>query len=207
MAEHKIPGSLALIIFRSVEEHIGKNGLNMFLKRADLGQYIDNPPPDDNTPAIEMSKFKNAISLVFELFGEKAAKPLLLRWGKLVFEYSLQDRPTLFGLAGLVTTFMSEEGKTRFILKKVLKESENLYDVPHILTEDEDNFYVEIEDCFYCGEYKSQNCVCWPPVGFWKSMMKWITGKEHDVKEIECRAQGKESCRFIIPKKGVKTDL
>lgn len=202
MAEHKIPGSLALIIFRSVEEHIGKNGLNMFLKRADLGQYIDNPPPDDDTPTIEMSKFKNALSLVFELFGEKAAKPLLLRWGKLVFEYSLQERPTLFGLAGLVTTFMSEEGKTRFILKKVLKESETLYDVPHILTEDEDNFFVEIKDCFYCGEYKSQNCVCWPPVGFWRSMMKWITGKEHDVEEIECRAQGKESCRFIIPKKG-----
>jgi predicted hydrocarbon binding protein len=101
-----------------------------------------------------------------------------------------------------VTTFMSEEGKTRFILKRVLKESENLYDVPHILTEDESNFNIEIRDCFYCGDHKSQNCICWPPVGFWISMMKWITGKDHDVREIGCRAQGKESCTFIIPKKG-----
>lgn len=202
--EHRIPGSLALIIFRTVEEHIGENGLNMFLKRADLQQYIDNPPPDDETPTIGMSKFKNAIQLVIELFGEKAAKPLLLRWGKLVFEYSLESRPTLFGLAGIVTKFMSDEGKTRFILKRVLHESENLYDVPHILTEDTDNFYVEIKDCFYCGDLQSENCICWSPVGFWKSMMKWITGKEHTVKEIECRAQGKESCKFVISKQGTE---
>lgn len=200
--EHKIPGSLARIIFRSVEEHIGENGLNMFLKKADLEQYIHNPPPDDDTPTIQMSKFKKAIELVIELFGEKAAKPLLLRWGRLVFEYSLESRPTLFGLAGLVTTFMSEERKTRFILKKVLQESEKLYDVPHVLTEDDDNFYVEIKNCFYCGSIQSENCICWPPVGFWTSMMTWITGKTHEVKEIECRAQGKESCKFVIPKKG-----
>jgi predicted hydrocarbon binding protein len=202
MEEHRIPGALALIIFRSVEEHIGKNGLNMFLKRAGLQQYIDNPPPDDSTPTIEMSRFKRGIGLVIELFGEKAAKPLLLRWGKLTFEYALENKPTLFGLAGLVTTFMSEEGKTRFILKKVLKESENLYDVPHILTEDDGTFNIEIRNCFYCGELHSENCICWPPVGFWLSMMEWITGKEHDVHEVECMAQGAESCKFVIPKKG-----
>jgi predicted hydrocarbon binding protein len=198
--EHKIPGSLACIIFRSVEEHLGKNGLNMLLKRADLAYYIDNPPPNDNTPTIEMSKFKNAIGLVIELFGEKAAKPLLLRWGKLTFEYALENQPTLFGLVGFITTFMSEEGKIRFILKRVLKESENLYNVPHILTEDSSNFYIEIKDCFYCDDIHSENCICWPPVGFWISMMRWITGKEYTVKETECRAQGAPSCKYVIPK-------
>jgi predicted hydrocarbon binding protein len=202
MEEHRIPGSLALIIMRSVEEHLGKNGLNLLLRRADLAQYMDNLPPDDETPTIEMSKFKNAIQLVIELFGEKAAKPLLLRWGKLTFEYALENKPTLFGLAGLVTKFMSEEGKARFILKRVLKESENLYDVPHVLTENQDTFSVEIKNCFYCGDLQSENCICWPPVGFWIAMMKWATGKEHEVKEIECRAQGAESCKFIISKYG-----
>lgn len=200
--EHRIPGALARIIFKSVEEHIGKNGLNMFLKRADLKEYIDSVPPDDATPTIKMSKFKKGIGLVIELFGEKAAKPLLLRWGKQTFEYSLESNPALFGLAGLVTTFMSEEKKTRFILKRILKESEKLYNTPHVLDEDDDNFYVEIKDCFYCGDIQSENCICWPPVGFWTSMMTWITGKTHTVKEIECRAQGKDSCKFVIVKKG-----
>ncbi|KYK38197.1 MAG: hypothetical protein HXS46_10000 [Theionarchaea archaeon] len=203
MTEHRIPGSLARIIFRSVEEHIGKNGLNMFLRKADLEYYISNPPPDDETPTIEMSKFKKAIGLVIELFGEKAARPLLLRWGKLTFEYALKEKPTLFGLAGLITTFMSDERKTRFILKKVLKESENLYDVPHILTEDEDSFNIEIRNCFYCGDVTSENCICWPPVGFWIAMMEWITGKNYDVREVECKAQGAESCKFVIPKKAM----
>jgi predicted hydrocarbon binding protein len=203
MEEHKIPGSLARIIFSSVEEQIGKNGLNMFLKQAGLEQYIDNPPPDDNSPTIPMSKFKKAIGLVVDLFGEKAAHPLLLRWGRLTFEYALVNNPSLFGLAGIVTKFMSEKGKIRFILKRVLKESENLYDVPHILTEDDDNFCIEIKNCFYCGDLTSENCICWPPVGFWKGMMEWISDQEHEVREIECMAQGADSCKFIISKKPV----
>lgn len=204
MEEHKIPGSLAFIIFKSVEEQLGKNGLNMLLRRAGLEQYVENPPPDDETPTIEMSTFKNAIALVIELFGEKAAKPLLLRWGRLTFEYALQNRPTLFGLAGLVTTFMSEEGKVRFILKKVLRESETLYNVPHLLTEDENNFLIEIKECFYCGSLHSAQGICWPPVGFWMGMMKWITHKEYDVREVECRAQGAASCKFVIPKREIQ---
>ena len=200
MKEHRIPGALARIIFVSVEEQLGEKGLNMLLKRAGLHQYIETPPPDDDTPTIEMTKFKNAIGLVVDLFGEKAAKPLLLRWGTLVFQYSLENRPALFGLTGLVTTFMSEEGKIRFILKRVLKESETLYSVPHILTEDDDNFYIEIKECFHCGGLQSPHCICWAPIGFWKSLMKWITQKDYDIKEVECRAQGKDSCKFIISK-------
>jgi len=201
MEEHKIPGSLARIIFNSVEEQIGEHGLNMFLTKAGLEAYIDNLPPDDDTPTLPMDKFKRAIGLVIDLFGEKAARPLLLRWGRLTFTYALENKPTLFGLAGVMTKFMSDEGKIRFILKRVLKESEKLYNVPHILTENDAYFQIEIQNCFYCGDLTSQNCICWPPVGFWEKMMEWISQQHHEVKEIECMAQGAVSCKFIISKK------
>lgn len=202
MSEHRIPGKLICVIFRSVEEQLGENGLNTLLRRSGLDHYIDNPPPDDDTPALELEPFKKAIGSVVDLFGEKAAKPLLLRWGKLVFQYALESRPTMFGLAGLTTTFMSEERKMRFILSKVLAELDKLFGVAHILTEDETHFHVEVKDCYYCGGVKSSECICWQPVGFWTSLMTWITGKEHEVKEIECKAQGKESCKFTIAKQG-----
>ncbi|MGC1119583.1 MAG: 4-vinyl reductase [Candidatus Methanofastidiosia archaeon] len=203
MSEHKIPGKLACVIFRSVEEQLGENGLKTLLRRSGLDYYIDNPPPDDDTPTLELEPFKKAIGSVVDLFGEKAAKPLLLRWGKLTFQYTLESQPTMFGLAGLITTFMSEERKMRFILSKVLAESDKLFGVTHILTEDETYFYVEVKNCYYCGGLKSSQCICWQPVGFWTSLMTWITGKTHEVKEIECRAQGKESCKFTISKQGM----
>jgi len=109
----------------------------------------------------------------------------------------------LFGLAGFATKFMNDEGKARFILKRVLKESENLYGVPHVLTETPDAFNIEIQNCFYCGNHKSNQCICWPPVGFWKSMMRWATGKDYDVHETECIAMGAESCKYVIPKKAM----
>ena len=148
-----------------------------------------------------MSKLEIAIRSIVELFGEKTAKPLFLRWGTLVFQYSLKKRPAMFGLAGLALKFVSEERKIRFILKRVLKEADKLFGVPHKLTEDEGNFYIEIKDCYYCGGLTSPNCICWLAVGFYSSLMRWTTGKDHNVREIECRAQGKESCIFSISKK------
>ena len=203
MSDNKIPGSLLNIIFKSVEDQLGVRGLKMLLTQTKLTCYIQNPPPDDDTPTLDMDRFKSAMGAVIELFGEKAARPLLTRWGKLTFDYALESNPTLFGLAGFATKFMSEEGKARFILKRVLKESENLYGVPHVLTETPDAFNIEIQNCFYCGNHKSNQCICWPPVGFWKSMMRWTTGKDYDVHETECIAMGAESCKYVIPKKAM----
>ena len=203
MSDNKIPGSLLNIIFKSVEDQLGVRGLKMLLTQTKLTCYIQNPPPDDDTPTLDMDRFKSAMGAVIELFGEKAARPLLTRWGKLTFDYALESNPTLFGLAGFATKFMSEEGKARFILKRVLKESENLYGVPHVLTETPDAFNIEIQNCFYCGNHKSNQCICWPPVGFWKSMMRWATGKDYDVHETECIAMGAESCKYVIPKKAM----
>lgn len=203
MSDNRIPGSLLNIIFKSVEDQLGERGLKMLLTQTKLTCYIQNPPPDDDTPTLDMDRFKSAMGAVIELFGEKAARPLLTRWGKLTFDYALESNPTLFGLAGFATKFMSEEGKARFILKRVLKESENLYGVPHVLTETPDAFTIEIQNCFYCGNHKSNQCICWPPVGFWKSMMRWATGKDYDVHETECIAMGAESCKYVIPKKAM----
>lgn len=203
MSDNRIPGSLLNIIFKSVEDQLGERGLKMLLTQTKLTCYIQNPPPDDDTPTLDMDRFKSAMGAVIELFGEKAARPLLTRWGKLAFDYALESNPTLFGLAGFATKFMSEEGKARFILKRVLKESENLYGVPHVLTETPDAFNIEIQNCFYCGNHESNQCICWPPVGFWKSMMRWATGKDYDVHETECIAMGAESCKYVIPKKAM----
>lgn len=203
MSDYRIPGSLLNIIFKSVEDQLGERGLKMLLTQTKLTDYIQNPPPDDDTPTLDMDRFKSAMGAVIDLFGEKAARPLLTRWGKLTFDYALESNPTLFGLAGFATKFMNDEGKARFILKRVLKESENLYGVPHVLTETPDAFNIEIQNCFYCGNHKSNQCICWPPVGFWKSMMRWATGKDYDVHETECIAMGAESCKYVIPKKAM----
>lgn len=111
MSDNRIPGSLLNIIFKSVEDQLGERGLKMLLTQTKLTCYIQNPPPDDDTPTLDMDRFKSAMGAVIELFGEKAARPLLTRWGKLTFDYALESNPALFGLAGFATKFMNDEGK------------------------------------------------------------------------------------------------
>ena len=88
MSNYKIPGSLLNIIFKSVEDQLGERGLKMLLTQVKLTEYIQNPPPNDDTPTLDIGKFKDAMGAVIDLFGEKAARPLLMRWGKLTFDYA-----------------------------------------------------------------------------------------------------------------------
>ena len=63
MSDYRIPGSLLNIIFKSVEDQLGERGLKMLLTQTKLTDYIQNPPPDDDTPTLDMDRFKSAMGL------------------------------------------------------------------------------------------------------------------------------------------------
>ncbi len=200
MKKHYLPSSFVYMIFDSIKEQLGDRGLTLLLKRAGLERYIKNPPKNDDTPSLSSKELAEIAASTYTVFGEKAAKPLLLRWGRMTFEQSLNENPTLFGVAGALTTLMGQERKERFFIKRILNELEKIYDTPRVLTEDDTYFYIEITDCPYTGGIHTDHPICYPAVGFWRAVMKWITGNNHEVMETACVAMGDESCMLRIAK-------
>ncbi|NMC59066.1 MAG: response regulator [Candidatus Methanofastidiosa archaeon] len=198
--ESKIPSSLTRVAFEAVKENMGEGSLKLLLKRSGLERYIGNMPPYDDSPSITLDEYIKIIHNVFDIFGEKGAKPILYICGKAGFKHSLEEKPALFGIAGVAMKVMSDEKKKKFILPKVLKKLEEIFGNPHILEEDEKNLYVRLPDCQYCRGLKSTNPICFTPIGFYEEVIKWATGKSEKVEQIQCRAMGHESCVFKIPK-------
>lgn len=195
-----IPSSLTRIAFDAVVENMGEGSLKILLKRSGLDRYIGNLPPYDDSPSITRDEYTKIIQNVFYIFGEKGAKPILFICGKAGFKHSLEDNPTLFGVAGVAMKLMSENKKKKFILTKVLKRLEEIFGNPHILEEDEENFYVKLPLCPYCKGLTSTKPICYTPIGFYEEVINWATGKPEKVEQIQCKAMGHEYCIFKIPK-------
>ncbi len=198
--DNYIPSSLARTAFDAVIENMGEGSLKILLKRTGLERYIGNLPPHDDSPSITREEYTKIIQNIFYIFGEKGARPILYICGKAGFKNSLEENPKLFGVAGLAMKLMSEKKKKKFILRKVLKRLEEIFGNPHILEEDEDNFYVKLPVCPYCKGLTSTKPICYTPIGFYEEVIKWATGKPEKVEQIQCKAMGHENCVFKIPK-------
>jgi len=195
-----IPSSLTRTAFDAVIENMGEGSLKILLKRTGLERYVGNLPPHDDSPSITRDEYTKLIQNVFFIFGEKGARPILYICGKAGFKHSLEDNPKLFGVAGLAMKLMSENKKKKFILTKVLKRLEEIFGNPHILEEDENNFYVKLPVCPYCKGLTSTKPICYTPIGFYEEVLKWATGKPEKVEQIQCKAMGHENCVFQISK-------
>ena len=56
--------------------------------------------------------------------------------------------------------------------------------------------------CALCYGRQAEHPVCHLYVGSISEAVKWATGRDYHVREIECRAMGAEACRFLATEKG-----
>ncbi|NMC60715.1 MAG: hypothetical protein GYA51_15225 [Candidatus Methanofastidiosa archaeon] len=196
----KMPSSLVRVAFETIKDSMGEGSFRLLLKRSNLERYIGNLPPYDDSPSITTEEYNGIVRSVFEVFGEKAAKPILYICGKVGFEHSIKDSPALFGLAGIGLKLMSDEKKKKAILSKILKKSEEMFETTYLLDEDENNLYIKTAGCIYCEGITSTTPICYTPLGFYEAALKWATGKPEKVVQIQCRAMGHENCTFQVSK-------
>ena len=92
---------IALIAIKSLEEVMGKNGLNAILNLAHLPQMIDHYPPDNLDRQFNFADF-SAINLALEeMYGPRGGRGLALRAGRAAFADSLRNFGALAGAGDL----------------------------------------------------------------------------------------------------------
>lgn len=97
-----------------------------------------------------------------------------------------------------------ETKRMRLALEKFVEGFEERFsevDEPTVeLREEDDGFYIIDRDCYISEGVQSEEPVCGVYIGITQSLIKWITGHDHEVKEIECRATGYSADVFRIAK-------
>jgi predicted hydrocarbon binding protein len=207
MEEKRIPSLLLNILFCQVDEMMGHRSLIMLLRRAGLGEYVDRLPPMNETPSITVAEYSRLLANVYDIFGARGSRPILMRGGRLGAAEIRRQRPAQFAVTGTALKFLPAATRMRLVLERLVEQGQDLYGNPHHLHEEEAAFVVEMDDCPYCAEITRRGQadgraiarpVCHIPASIIDEMMEWATGQKHLVEETACIAMGDPTCRFRV---------
>lgn len=199
------PNKFGLIIIKSLEEVMGKNGLNAVLNLAGLNNYVENYPPDNLEKGFDFSELSAIGTGLEEMYGPRGGHGLALRAGRATFSDALKNFGALAGVADLAFVVLPLHAKLRIGLPSMAKIFSQLSDQHSTVEEKENEFIYTVHNCPCCwGRHDADKPVCFIATGLLEEGLKWISGgNEFRVNESKCVAVGDDVCEFVIQKEPI----
>jgi predicted hydrocarbon binding protein len=187
------------IILLSMEEIIGRNGVNAILKLGNLPSLIDNYPPDDNAMDFSFTNVACLTEMLERAYGPHGGRGLALRTGRACFNYGVRHYSTQMGLTETAFRLLPLSAKLPAGATAFAELFNNFTDQRVRIEQDEGRLLWHIERCPLCWERKSPDPVCHLAVGLLQEALYWISGgKVFNVEEKTCIAAGDPACTIEI---------
>jgi predicted hydrocarbon binding protein len=209
VAEKRIPSLLLHVVFQQVSDLMGEKSLAMLLQKSGFPEYLNSPPPADESPSVTVQQYSTLLASIYEIFGPRGSRAIFTQGGRKGGQHIRQLHPARYNLAGAALKLLPENKRIELILQKVEEEGTELYGNPHHLREEEDAFVMEIQGCPYCaeiarraraGELSVAHPVCHIATAVYQEMVEWGTGHSHPASETACIALGDPACVFRVAK-------
>ena len=188
----------------AAEEVIGKQGLSAILRQIGLVRIIDHYPPEllQVSGNFRYADYANLNCGLLEFFG-RAGKSMTMRVGRLSARHGIEQQSEIFGIAVLIASKILPLPTQ---IRKGLESMQNGYRrlMPNVRLELEDRgdkIAYLTETCSLCAGKEANGHICWTFSGVLQGLLSWQTGKELEIDEVECRAQGAPKCVWEISKK------
>jgi predicted hydrocarbon binding protein len=196
------PNKFGFIIIKSLEEVMGKNGLNAILNLGGLSNYIENYPPDNLEKGFDFAELSAIGSALEEMYGPRGGRGLALRGGRATFSDALKNFGALAGVADLAFVVLPLHAKLRIGVPAMAKIFSQLSDQLSTVEEKDNEYIYSIHKCPVCwGRHNADKPVCFIATGLLQEGLKWVSGgNEFRVNESKCVAVGDALCEFVIQK-------
>ena len=193
------PNRMGRIILLSMEEVMGRNGVNAVLKLASQPSLIENYPADDNALAFPFSTLSSLGGTLEQLYGPHGGRGLSLRIGRACFNYGVRQYGAQMGLTEMAFKLLPLPAKLS-AGAKAFAELFNAFTDQRVRVEEADRKLLwHIERCPLCWERKTQEPACHLAVGLLQEALYWLSGgKVFNVEEQTCVAAGDETCTIVI---------
>jgi predicted hydrocarbon binding protein len=199
LATYHYPNRMGRIILLSMEEVMGRNGVNALLKLASLSTLIENYPSDNTEPAFPFSTVSNLTEMLEQAYGPHGGRGLALRIGRACFNYGVRQYSTQLGLTEMAFRLLPLPTKLHAGAGAFAELFNNFTDQRVRVEDDDGKILWHIERCPLCWERKSQDPVCHLAVGLLQEALYWLSGgKVFNVEEKTCIAAGDETCTIVI---------
>ena len=196
------PNKFGLITLKSLEDVMGKNGLNAILNLAGLNHYIENYPPDNLEKGFDFTELSAIGVALEEMYGPRGGRGLALRAGRATFADALKYFGALAGAGDLAFKVLPLQAKMRIGLPAMAKIFSQVSDQLSTVEEKDNEFIYTIHKCPCCwGRSGVDKPVCFIAAGLLQESLKWVSGgNEFRVNESKCVALNDPVCEFVIQK-------
>jgi hypothetical protein len=199
------PSKFGLITIKSLEDVMGKNGLNAILNLAGLTNFVDSYPADSLEKTFDFSDYSSINIALEEMYGPRGGRGLALRAGRATFADGLKSFGALAGVGDLAFKVLPLQAKLRVGIPAMAKIFTQVSDQHSTVEEHENEFVYTIHKCPVCwGRSGVDKPACFIAVGLLQEGLKWVSGgNEFRVNESKCVAMGDKVCEFIIQKEPI----
>ena len=193
---------IVMIILNSLEDVMGKNGLNAILNLAHLPHLIDHYPPDNLGKEFDFADVTAINMALEELYGPRGGRGLAMRAGRAAFAASLRNFGALAGAGDLAFRVLPLQTKLRIGIPAMARIFSQISDQYSTVEEFDTEFRYTIHKCPQCwSRHGLEKPVCFMGAGLLQEGLKWVSGgSEFRVNELKCMAMGESVCEYIIQK-------
>jgi len=193
------PNRMGRIILLSMDEVMGRNGVNAVLKLASLSHLIENYPSDNTELAFPFKTLSGITDMLENAYGPHGGRGLALRVGRACFNYGVRQYGTQLGLTEMAFRLLPLPMKVSAGAKVFAELFNNFTDQRVRVEEADGKLLWHIDRCPLCWERRAQDPVCHLAVGLLQEALYWLSGgKVFNVEEQTCIATGDTTCTIVI---------
>lgn len=197
--EFYYPNRMGRIILESMEEVVGKNGLNHVLNLSGRGDLIGNYPPFDSKMDISFATIGGLMTQLENAYGPRGGRGLAIRTGRVAFKYGIREFGQQIGLMETTFRLLPLGAKIRMGGQALADLFNQGTDQRVSIKEEDGKLLWVIERCPLCWERHSEDAVCHLAVGLLQESLYWVSGgKIFNVEETLCIAKGDPTCTIEI---------
>ncbi len=193
------PNRMGRIILLSMEEVIGRNGINALMNLTSLSKLIENYPPDDTELEFPFSTVSSLTEKLEQVYGPHGGRGLALRVGRACFNYGIRQYGKQLGLTEMAFRLLPLQTKLQSGAKVFAGLFNTCTDQRVHIEEQSGKLLWRIERCPLCWERKAEEPVCHLAVGLLQEALYWLSGgRVFHVEETTCIAAGDDACTIEI---------
>lgn len=203
-AQHSFPNKMGRIVLLSLDEVMGRNGVNAILNLARLQHRIGNYPANNFDKEFSFDELGQLLQALDEMYGPRGGRGLARRAGQACFRFGVKDFGPMLGIADLAFRVLPLGMKLK-VGFQVLAETFNKF-TDHLvqLGEDDQYFHWDMKRCGTCWGRSSDAPCCHLAVGIVEEGLYWVSGgRTFYVEEVSCIAAGDRSCKILIGRRAL----
>jgi predicted hydrocarbon binding protein len=190
---------------KAAEEVIGKQGLGIILRENGLERFIDHFPSEmlSLDHGVTNADYANLCAGLLKFYG-RAGKSVVIRIGRIASRLAIEHQGAVFNIAARTAAkLLPLPSQIKTGMENIQSGLQKIYkdvDLHQRLEDRGDKWAYIAELCPICAGKESDSHICWSWIGTLQESSLWLTGKEFEIVEVECRAKGAPACVWEISK-------